>query len=409
MKFPTVIFQITAIGRNLRALEASARSVLYWMRHTPGLRFRYRLWLVVEPEGYAAGPSVYDALVRDGAELRVVPRSYATALGTRGKARALEFASEERVREGLSHAGVWIYHQDEETCVGQDTLEGISAFVDDGSALVGAGLILYPLDWAGSSSHVQELSRSYDDFRVLDSMVRPGNPTAGFHGSHFLARADVEDSIGWDSAGYAPAEDLLFEIRVRARYGAVFGVLKGFAYEKGAFSLRDQLRQRRRWVHGVLHALIRSPELPAGRRATVAYSALSWYSALPSVLVLVASVIFRYGPLLLFTGIFTGFIWVSMILAYVEGYRLHREYIDRSRSILQLFAAGLVGALVDVLAPWSALLARPSSGDFIPKDRPEPSAVPPGPRPADERSGPASLPARAPSVWAAAPVADTPP
>lgn len=407
MKFPTVIFQITAIGRNLRALEASARSVLYWVRHTPGLRFRYRLWLVVEPEGYAAGPNVYDALVRDGAELRIVPRSYATALGTRGKARALEFAAEERTREHLSHAGVWVYHQDEETCVGQDTLEGISEFVQQGSALVGAGLILYPLDWAGSSSHVQELSRSYDDFRVLDSMVRPGNPTAGFHGSHFLARADIEDSIGWDSAGYAPAEDLLFEIRVRARYGAVFGVLKGFAYEKGAFSLRDQLRQRRRWVHGVLHAVRRSRELPVGRRATVAYSALSWYSALPSVLVLVASVIFRYGPLLLFTGIFTGFIWVSMVLAYVEGYRLHSEYIDRSRSVLQLFAAGLVGALVDVLAPWSALVARPSSGDFIPKDRPERVVALSRSRRAGANPAAAPSPTLAPPPWSAAP--ETPP
>jgi beta-1,4-mannosyltransferase len=370
VKFPTVIFQITAIGRNLRALEESARSVLYWVRHTPGLRFRYRLWLVVEPEGYASGPALYDKLVEDGAELLVVPRNYSTALGTRGKARALEYASERRGVLGLSHAGVWVYHQDEETCVGQDTLEGISEFVERGGSLIGAGIILYPLDWAASASHVQELSRSYDDLRVLDSMTMPGNPTAGFHGSHFLARADVEDSVGWDSPGYAPAEDLLFEIRVRARYGAVFGVLKGFAYEKGAFSLGDQLRQRRRWVHGVLHALWRSRELPPGRRATVAYSALSWYSALPSVLVLAASVVLHYGPLLLFTGIFTGFIWVSMTLAYIEGYRLHSAYIDRSRSLPRLFAAGVVGALVDVLAPWSALLSRPSARDFIPKDRP---------------------------------------
>jgi beta-1,4-mannosyltransferase len=394
VKFPTVIFQVTAIGRNLRALEESARSVLYWVRHTPALRFRYRLWLVVEPEGYASGPATYDALVRDGAELFVVPRNYSTALGTRGKARALEFASEQRGALGLSHAGVWVYHQDEETCVGQDTLEGISEFVESGGSLVGAGIILYPLDWAASASHVQELSRSYDDLRVLDSMTMPGNPTAGFHGSHFLARADVEDSVGWDSAGYAPAEDLLFEIRVRARYGAVFGVLKGFAYEKGAFSLRDQLRQRRRWMHGVLHALRRSPELPAGRRATVAYSALSWYSALPSVLVLAASVVLHYGPLLLVTGIFTGFIWVSMTLAYIEGYRLHSAYIDRTRSLPRLLAAGLVGALVDVLAPWSALLSRPSARDFIPKDRPA-RAITVARRPAPEPEppgGPLGLP-----------------
>ncbi|MCI4342327.1 MAG: glycosyltransferase family 2 protein [Thermoplasmata archaeon] len=382
MKLPTVIFQVTAIGKNVRALEESARSVLYWIRNTPALSYRYALWLVVEPEGYATDPRLYERLVADGARLFVVPKGYSTPLGTRGKARALEYACERRIEMGWSNAEVWVYHQDEETCVGQDTLEGISEFVQNRTAAVGAGIIIYPLDWGGGPSQIQELSRSYDDFRVLDSMRTPGNPTAGFHGSHFLVRADVEDTVGWDSRGYAPAEDLLFEIRVRARYGSIFGVLKGFAYEKGAFSLKDQLRQRRRWMHGVLHALWRTPELPVRRRLTVAYSALSWFSALPSIAILGASVLWHYGPLLLFTGIFTGFVWVSMVLAYIEGYRMHQEYIDRSTTLPRLIVGGLVGALVDVLAPWSALFARPSTQDFIPKDRPvdSPAARVPGAR-----------------------------
>jgi len=373
---PTVLFQVTAIGKNARALDASARSVVHWMRNTPKLGFRYQLWLVVEPEGYWTAPEVYDRLERSGARLLVVPALYQTPLGTTGKARALQYACDERERLGLSVPAVWVYHQDEETCVGQDTLRGISDFVLDGRVLVGTGIILYPIDWRGSPSHVQELTRSYDDLRVLDSMTMPGNPTAGFHGSHFLVRADVEDSIGWDSRGYAPSEDLMFEIRVRARYGSVFGLLKGFAYEKGAFSLRDQLRQRRRWMHGVIFAVLHCHELPRRRRLTVAYSALSWCSALPSVAILIASVELRYGPLLVVTSLFTGFIWVSMILAYIEGYRLHENYLDRTLSIPRFLANGLLGALVDVLAPWYALVTRPNSGDFIPKDRPSEAGSP---------------------------------
>jgi egghead protein (zeste-white 4 protein) len=180
----------------------------------------------------------------------------------------------------------------------------------------------------------------------------------------------VEDAIGWDARGYVPGEDLLFEIRVRREFGSVFGLLKGFAYEKGAFSMRDQLRQRRRWVHGVLHALRHSPEVPVRRKATLAYSALSWFSALPSVAVLVASAAFHYGPLLVVTGVFTGFIWTSMVLAYVEGYRLHRRYLRAPVSWPRLAVHGVLGALVDVAAPWYALVTRPSKGDFIPKDRP---------------------------------------
>jgi beta-1,4-mannosyltransferase len=373
VRLPTVIFQITAIGKNTRALEASARSVLYWVRRTPALAFRHRVWLVVEPDGYRTDPDLYERLRADGAEVWVVPKEYATPLGTSGKARALQYAIEQRQALGLSHAGTWIYHQDEETCVGQDTLVGVSDFILDRRGLVGAGLILYPIDWLGSPSHIQELTRSYDDFRVIDSMTMPDNPTMGFHGSHILVRADVEDSVGWDSIGYAPAEDLTFEIRVRAKYGNVFGVLKGFAYEKGAFSLRDQIRQRRRWVHGVMWALRRSRELNGRRRASLLYSLLTWFSALPSVALLVASVAVHYGPLLIFTGLFTGFVWVSMVTGYLEGYRLHAQYVHRTISWVRFVLAGMVGALIDVLAPWYALMTRPSLGDFIPKDRPAPA------------------------------------
>ena len=333
-----------------------------------------RLWIVVEPEGYASSPETYEELRSQGARILVVPSMYATPLGTRGKARALQYACEQRAAAGLSNTNVWVYHQDEETCVGQDTLAGIADFIR-GPKLVGVGIILYPLDWSGSPSHIQEVTRSYDDFRVLDSMTLPGNPSAGFHGSHILARADVEDAVGWDTRGYSPAEDLTFEIRVRQRFGSVFGVLKGFAYEKGAFSLRDQLRQRRRWMHGVLFAVRHSEELSAKRRASLAYSALSWFSALPSIAVLVASVAFHYGPALFDTGIFTGFVWVSMVTAYVEGYRMHSEYLTRQVTALRFVIHGLIGALVDAIAPWYAIVSHPSLGDFIAKDRP--SSVPP--------------------------------
>ncbi|MCI4356446.1 MAG: glycosyltransferase family 2 protein [Thermoplasmata archaeon] len=389
MRAPTVIFQVTAIGKNPRALEATVRSVLYWVRHTPRQTFRHLVWLVIEPDGYATAPRLYDSLRTAGVQLLIVPADYRTPLGTTGKGRALQFASEERRRLGLSEPMVWVYHQDEETCVGQDTLLGIAEFVRRTDVYLGTGVILYPIDWKGSASHIQELTRSYDDWRVLDSMIHPGNHTAGFHGSHFLVRADVEDSIGWDADGYAPAEDLLFEIRLRREFGNVCGLLKGFAYEKGAFTISDQLHQRRRWVHGVLHAIGRAPGVPRRRRLTLAYSAISWFSALPSVAILVASIALRYGPMLLVTGVFTGFVWTSMVLAYVEGYRLHARYVDGRPSILRMTFAGILGALVDVTAPWYALLTRPSLGDFIPKDLPAPrKASAPARRPSAGRTSP---------------------
>jgi hypothetical protein len=121
-----------------------------------------------------------------------------------------------------------------------------------------------------------------------------------------------------------------------------------------------------------LHALLHSQELSRRRRATLAYSAASWLTALPSVTLLIASIAIRYGPLLLVTGLFTGFVWVSMFVGYVEGYRIHSEYIDRTVPRWRLIRNGILGALVDVVAPWYALITRPSMGDFIVKDRPTP-------------------------------------
>lgn len=368
MKPVTVIFQVTAIGENLHALSETVGSVLHWAQHSPAVCYRPLVWLIVEPQGYASDPGLYESWRRDGAEVWVVPKGYRTPLGTSGKARALQYACDLRTRLGKSGPAVWVYHQDEETCVGQDTVLGISEFIRREEKLVGAGIILYPLDWSPIPTHVQELTRSYDDLRVLDSLTLPGNPTAGFHGSHFLVRADVEDSIGWDVSGYSPAEDLTFEIRLRARYGPVFGVLQGFAYEKGAFSVRDQLRQRRRWVRGILYAIRRSPVLSRRRKVSISYSAISWYSALPSMVVLVASVFLHYGPLLLVTSLFSGFVWISMVTGYTEGARLHRQYVGRAPGLLKLFYLGVMGAVIDVIAPWYALFTGTYITDFIRKD-----------------------------------------
>lgn len=369
MKPVTVVFQITAIGENVRSLNETVQSVLYWEQHTPSLCFRSLLWVVVEPKGYAVDPALYETLRESGAKVFVVPKEYRTPLGTQGKARALQYACDLRGSLDLSAPDVWIYHQDEETCVGQDTLLGISEFIERGQKLVGVGVILYPVDWSPIPSHVQELTRSYDDLRVLDSLTMPGNPTAGFHGSHFVVRADVEDSVGWDVSGYAPAEDLTFEIRVRARFGSVFGVLKGFAYEKGAFTMRDQLRQRRRWVRGIMFAFRRSSVLSRQRKVTIAYSAISWFSALPSVILLVASAFLRYGPLLLVTSLFTGFVWTSMATGYIEGALLHRQYVRQGPGLLRFFCLGIVGALADIFAPWYGLVTRTDLTDFVRKDR----------------------------------------
>jgi hypothetical protein len=72
-----------------------------------------------------------------------------------------------------------------------------------------------------------------------------------------------------------------------------------------------------------------------------------------------------------------------MITAYLEGLRLHSEYVRPACSWPRLVLHGIVGALVDILAPWYALVTRPTMKDFIPKDRPDSAARGVRARPSD--------------------------
>ena len=259
---PSVIFQVTAIGKNTRALQETVGSVQHWVRNTPRLGFRFLLWVVVEPDGYRTDPAVYERMRRDGVEVFVVPEKYETPLGTRGKARALEFACERRRERGLSTSSVWVLPPGRGDVRRPGHPPGISEFVRDGQKLVGAGLIVYPIDWTGSPSHVQELTRTYDDFRVLDSLTMPGQSHSGVPRLPYPGPGGRGGRRGLGRARLRPGRGPDVRDRVRAKFGSVFGVLKGYAYEKGAFSLKDQLKQRRRWMHGVLFALSPRSQLP---------------------------------------------------------------------------------------------------------------------------------------------------
>jgi len=64
-------------------------------------------------------------------------------------------------------------------------------------------------------------------------------------------------------------------------YGKVFGWLKGKLYEQSPFTIRDLLKQRRRWFWAAID-LIRTPGVPAYVKAVNAYLLISWLSSLIS-------------------------------------------------------------------------------------------------------------------------------
>jgi len=369
---PTVQFQVTSTGVNVETVLTTIRSVLYWTGQHPEVGYRTEIWATIEEFGYRPNQERFDALAREGVHVVVVPMGYRPPNGTTRKGRALQYAVEQRRALGPALARTWIYHQDDETAVGEDTVLGIDEFVrrhGDEKAL-GLGIILYPQDADFRPSQIQEFGRTKDDLRTVYTITSPRNKMSGFHGSHYVVRADVEDATGWDVGPNMLSEDLIFENAVRREHGAIFHILKGFAYEKAAFSLADQLRQRRRWVQGFARA-IRRERFSWGRRAVMAYSMGVWLGAFMSLGAIATSWIFGFTPLLPFAGGCAGFVWVSMISGYHKGYILHREYLPpRSTPLWRVVVNGVVGALTDGAAPWYGLLSRRTRGfEVIQKDR----------------------------------------
>lgn len=358
-----VIFQLTTLGRNVDTILESFESVRHWYAKVqPDYSAEY--WLVTEP-----GAKILRQPLPEYIRVFIVPKEYRTPNGTEGKPRAQHYVCEYREKHQLSGVDSWIYHQDEETDVGEDTLLAIDAFVKRGDCLVGSGIILYPVDFSGRMSSFADSTRSYDDFRVFYSLSTKSNYMVGYHGSHTIIRSDVEDEVGHDVGKYGLADDYFLELKIRRRVGNRFGILKGFAYEKSAFTLKDLFRQRRRWIRGVLFVVLHRTEIPWKHRLTTAYWAISWFSALPSLALLCIAPFLQFNAVSYVVVAFTGFVWYNMYSAYREGYEMHKPYVS-GHSRLKVVYYCLEGALFDVFVPWLSLIFyKTSSKDFITKDK----------------------------------------
>ena len=371
-----VIYQLVTRGHNVKSLEESLNSVIYWnqqLKEKSGLDLPHEAWILTEEDAFLEHKKTYDRLKREGAKVFVVPPGYSTEKQSKFKSRALHYAVEKRRELGLDNDNVWIYHQDEETMVGEDTVLGISDFIlnsKDSGNLNGCGLILYPLNFRNKPTNAQEIVRTADDYRLLLPIKYSGSASFGYHGSHFLTRADVEDGIGWDF-GDTLAEDYLFHLKLLERRGNVFGVMKGFGYEKAALSIRDQLKQRRRWILGA-RELLKQDDISLKHKLSSLYGVISWHFALPGIVAVGASLVHPTDNILPFTTALTGAVWYSMYKLYREGYDLHREYIknisNEKVGKLRLAANCIAGSLIETVAPWYTLITKPKGFEVIKKD-----------------------------------------
>ncbi|MCG2884436.1 MAG: glycosyltransferase family 2 protein [Sulfolobales archaeon] len=338
-----VIFQITSRGFNVDAVRRSVESLKYWARK---YLKDYEIWLVTEP----------DALIDyiDGVKVIKVPSDFRTNNNTKFKARALEYAR--LLRKPYARDDVWVYFMDEESVVGEDTILGIIDFIENNRGEIGQGLIVYSnLYGKNLLASLADSIRSSGDVSLYYFQIVTGF-VSWMHGSHVLIRSDIEASIGWDF-GTTWGEDSLFGLEAQRR-GYRIRWLKGRLYEQSPFTIRDFLKQRRRWVFHSLDVLRRKTS--AKVKTSYFYSLPVWASGLLNLLIAILSIQskalfpFNNSLILLTTPIIAS--WIS---GYLVGLYLNTQPLGLPLRKLALYSvvALVGGSLLEGIAVWYAILS----------------------------------------------------
>ena len=338
-----VIFQITTRGFNVDALKRSVENIKYW---APKYLKNYEIWVVTEPD---ANPEIDN--IKD-VKIIKVPYDFSTPNESKYKDRALEYAKQ--LRKDYDHEKTWIYFMDEESVVGEDTILGIIDFIENKRGVIGQGLIIYP-NFYGKNIYTSlaDSIRPSADVSIHIFQIKTGF-VSWMHGSHVLIRSDIEQQIGWDF-GKTWGEDSLFGLKAQ-ELGYRIEWLKGRLYEQSPFTIKDFLKQRRRWA---LHSFdILKRKLPLKVKLAYFYSLLIWASGLISLtatlLAIFSGTIFPFNNYIILIVMPVTVTWIG---SYLVGFYLNTQPLDIPvyYKILFAIASIIIGSILDGIAIWYAI------------------------------------------------------
>jgi cellulose synthase/poly-beta-1,6-N-acetylglucosamine synthase-like glycosyltransferase len=235
---------------------------------------------------------------------------------------------------------------------------------------MGIGLILYDRGWEKTKwLNIEESVRTHTEFNIYGEMKLLGYSFYGCHGSHFILRGDTENEIGWDF-GPIRAEDLMFVKILRERYGKnTIELLPGLAHEQPPYTIKDFLKQRRRWVKGNFD-ILRSDLIGLRSKLEILYGVIGWYSAFPAFLATLSTILHPTGGLFEWFGFSAGLIWASLYNIYRYGYKINEKYVNeelKRDGKFKKFGKAFVGSLLESIAPWYGLFTKSNTFDVIDK------------------------------------------
>ena len=271
-----IIFQITTIG-NMKIVQKSIDNIIKICKEV-GYK-NYAITVVSEVREFFFG-----------AHTITVPRNYSTIKGARFKARALQYAIDQREINQENTSAIWIYHLDDESMVTKQGILSILDHADNNRQPIAEGLITYPNKINVGSKLVKYLDTVRPTFcYTCCAMLNSNRKPDWLHGSNLLVRADVEKNVGWDYANTC-AEDSLFGYEAYKRYGAIFGWHGGLMEEQSPFTFSDFIKQRQRWIKGTFENLGR---MGLTERIKAAYRLISWFLGSVSFFILIPSFLIK--------------------------------------------------------------------------------------------------------------------
>ncbi len=273
-----IIFTVPSLCRS-GTKNALLRVVTAITQHAPAHLANWRIDVVTEE---TADPDIVREL-RSYPDVRVmvVPAGYSPPKGARFKARANQYALEARRHSHENGPGTYVYHLDDDTHPGEDTMASLAEFAEQpgGRYLLAQGILTFPRELTPSA-----LSWYCDSIRPADDMGRIafftgylGTPLGGLHGEHVIIRADIEDEIGWDYPDTV-IEDAYFAMEFSRRYPGRSTTLNSFSYGASPPSVRELVKQRRRWSEGLLR-LVFKRAIPWRVKFPLFYFVMVWMAA----------------------------------------------------------------------------------------------------------------------------------
>lgn len=258
-----VIFCYVSVGKNRDTLQ---RSIEETQRVLKKYSVLYEIEIVTEID-------VSSCFQNSSAHhFLVVPSGYQTQNISAYKARALQYAIEQRLKRYRADEldKIWVFHSDEETTLTDSCVGGLGEFVGDQANLksCGAGEILYNL----RTSEVPFLIYAADCQRTGDDLGRFRfqykifqAPVFGMHGSFLVVPASIERDYGFDfGAKGSITEDAYFGF-ISSTHGVPFKWISGHVREQSPTTFYDFLKQRSRWIIGLLF-LCREPKVSLKKR-----------------------------------------------------------------------------------------------------------------------------------------------